>query len=117
MEREEFIRLLSDEIRVGKWFAHCNGKSFIISCNGMKLAARGDEDLEKVIFDLEKKTISVVVRNPTLHENAPRTADLSTAVEYFEKLRDDIERFMTTKKGGFSSVIPNEDRTVFTVYK
>ena len=115
MVKEGFIRETRYGFIVEKWSVICDGKNFVICNNGMKLAARNDEDLEKLIFDVEKKTVSAVVKNPTLHENAPRTADLSEAVEFFEKLRDDIEIVMTTKMGGFSSVIPNEDRTVFTV--
>ena len=97
------------------WYVHCFNKSFVICNNGMKLAVRGDENLEKVIFDNEKKIISVVVKNPTLSEKIPKTLDLSDATEFFEELRKNIETILTTKWATFTLVIPNDDRTVFKV--
>ena len=80
----------------------------------MKLAARYDEDLEQIIFDVEKKTVSVKVKNPTLSDKAPRTVDLSDATDFFEELRKDLETVLTVK-GTFKSVTSNADRTVFDV--
>jgi len=111
MERKDF----NLGFHMGDWTATCNGKRFIVNNHGMKLTAREDEGLEKVIFDTEKKTVTVKVKTPTLPENCPRVADLSEAPEFFEELRKDIETLLTTKEGDFMSVIPNKDRTVFDV--
>ena len=78
------------------------------------MAARYDEDLEQIIFDVEKKTVSVKVKNPTLSDKAPRTVDLSDATDFFEELRKDLETVLTVK-GTFKSVTPNADRTVFDI--
>lgn len=102
------------EIRVENWVADCRHKRIIIHQKGHKFAAcnRDDEDLEKVIFDMEHKTISLVVKNWTLAADAPRVADLSNAVEFFNAIHEKIEPWLAY---GFSSVTPNEDRTVFEV--
>lgn len=100
---------------IGDWSATCWGKRFKVNNMGIKLIAREDEDLERIMFDVEKKTVSVTVKNPKLAENAPRFVDLSDASEFFEELRKNIEMILTTKDGEFKSVIPNIDRTVFEV--
>ena len=100
---------------IGDWSATCWGKRFKVNNCGIKLIARDDEDLEKIIFDVEKKTVSVSVKNPTLPTKAPRIVDLSDATEFFEELRKNIETILTTKDGEFKSVTPNADRTVFEV--
>ena len=100
---------------VGDWSASCNGKTFKVNNNGIKLAAREDEGLEKIIFDTNNKTVSVIVKNPTLSEKTPRVLDLSDAKDFFEKLRKKIEIILTTKTGKYISVTPNADRTVFDV--
>jgi len=100
--------------QMGNWSVTCGGKRFKLNNHGIKLISREDEDLEKIIFDVENKTVSVVVNNPTLPERIPRTVDLSDAPEFFEELRKDIEKILTTK-GTFKSVTPNDDRTVFEV--
>ena len=51
--------------------------------HGIKLCAKEDEELERVIFDLDKNTVSVVVRNPTLPSHAPGVCDLSDAPEFY----------------------------------
>ena len=107
---------LHKPIIIGDWSASCWGRRFKINNHGIKLIAKEDEDLERIIFDVEKKTVSVRVNNPTLPENAPRTVDLSDAVDFFEELRKDIEKIMTGI-GTFRSVTPNDDRTVFEVEK
>ena len=99
---------------VGDWSATSHDKTFIVNNKGMKLAARYDEDLEQIIFDKEKKTVSVKVKNPTLSDKAPRTVDLSDATDFFEELRKDLETVLAVK-GTFKSVTPNADRTVFDV--
>lgn len=76
--------------------------------------AKEDEGLEKVIFDTEKKTISVKVKTQTTPANAPRTVDLSDATEFFEEVRKNIENILT-EKGDFEKVTPNADRTVFEI--
>lgn len=40
---------------LGDWGASCWGKTFKLNNNGIKLAARNDEGLEKIIFDTDKK--------------------------------------------------------------
>lgn len=80
----------------------------------LKLFAKEDEGLEKVIFDTEKKTISVKVKTQTLSDKAPRTVDLSDATEFFEEVRKNIENILT-EKGDFEKVTPNADRTVFEI--
>ena len=103
-------------IRIGDFTATCSRKSFIINNHGMKLVARDDENLKKIIFDTEKKTVSVVVTTPTLPNNAPRIVDLSENAEFFDELRNNIEKILINKTwSDFTSVIPNEDRTVFEV--
>jgi len=79
----------------------------------MKLAVKENEALNKIIFDTDKKTISATVSNPTLPIDIPRTADLSDNVQFFDELRDNIENVLLT--GGYSSVIPNENRTIFEI--
>lgn len=105
---------LHKALTIGNWSASCWGKRFKINNNGIKLFAKENENLEKVIFDLEKKTVSVKVKSPTLSDIAQRTVDLSDATEFFEELRKDLETILTVK-GDFKNVIPNEDRTVFDI--
>ena len=100
--------------QMGNWSASCWGKTFKLNNHGIKLVARSDEGLEKVIFDAEKKTVAVKVKNPTLPEKCPRIVDLSDAPEFFEELHNDLEKLLTIK-GKFKSVTPNADRTVFEV--
>lgn len=102
------------DFRDGDWIAPCWGYRFKINHKGIKLIAHESEDLEKIIFDTEKKSISVVVKNPKL-PNAPRTADVSENPDFFEGVRENIENILTTGDGRFTTVTPNEDRTVFTV--
>lgn len=83
---------------VGDWSASCHGKTFQVNNNGIKMAARDDEGLEKIIFNTEKKTVSVKVRKPTLPTKVPRTVDLSNATEFFEELRKDIENAFNNKR-------------------
>ena len=100
---------------VGNWSACCNNKSFKVNNNGMKLCARCDEELERITFDMEKKTVSVSVKNPTLSEKAPRVLDLSNGIDFFEKLRRNVETLLTQGNGGFETVTPNIDRTIFEI--
>lgn len=113
------LRMLNEnkttKIKVGDWVADCYHKRFKVNNNGIKLWAKEDENLEQVIFDTEKKTVSVKVKTPTLSDKAPRTLDLSNDVEFFEALRKNIEELLTQEKGKYTSVIPNEDRTIFEI--
>lgn len=97
------------------WLAVCCGRNFIVKygCEAL-LAARGDEGLEKIIFDVEKKTVSVKVKNPRLTEPPKRTVCLSDVPEFFEKLNKNIEVILT-EMGTYESVTPNADRTVFEI--
>lgn len=83
---------------------------------GPKLLAGNDEGLEKVIFDTNKKTVSVEVSSPRddSFANDKRTADLNGDEDFFEYLQNNLDKWMM-KKGEFTSVTPNEDRTVFEV--
>lgn len=114
---EESLRYLEEHkpLQFGNWSASCYRKTFRVNNKGIKLAARGDEGLEKVVFDVERKTVSVCVKNPTLSEKVPRKLDLSESVEFFNGLRDNIESVLMKKDSGFTSVTPNADRTVFTI--
>ena len=113
------LRMLNEnkttKIKVGDWVADCYGKTFKVNNNGIKLCARNDENLEQVIFDTEKKTVSVKVKTPTLSDKVPRILDLSNDTEFFEELRNNIEELLTQKNGKYISVTPNEDRTIFEV--
>lgn len=115
MEKKGMRVEFNDGFQMGQWGVACWGKRFKINNNGIKLVAREDEDLERIIFDTEKKTVSVKVKNPTLPPNAPRIVDLSDSVEFFEELRKDIENILTTRGGTFQSVTPNADRTAFEI--
>ena len=98
---------------IGDWSATCCNKTFKVKNNGLKLVARGSEDLEKIYFDLEKKTVSIKVKGPVL-DDAPRKVDLSDAPEFFEELRKNVEILLTVK-GTYESVTPNAERTAFDV--
>lgn len=91
------------------------GYFFDLAKNGLGvLYAFEDEYLEKIIFDVEKKTVSIRVKKPecTLLERCK--VDLSDAPEFFEKLHNNIELILT-EMGTYESVTPNTDRTVFEV--
>lgn len=99
---------------IGEWSVHSHGKLFRINNNGIKLWARGDEGLYKIVFDVEKKTIEVFVAKPTLPAHCPRKVSLKDAELFFNEIRNNLEDILI-RKNNFSSVIPNEDRTVFEV--
>ena len=105
----------ADPFLVKDWRVDCCGKTFTVKY-GIEalLAARGDEYLERILFDVEKKTVSVKVKNPKLTNPPRRTLDLSDVPDFFEGLRKDIEKILT-EEGTFESVTPNADRTVFEV--
>ena len=104
---------------VGDYSARCVGTWFQINKggenHGIKLVGGAYEGLEKIVFDLEKKTVSVVIKKPTLPPNAPRILDLTEAPDFFDGLRENIETILTTQHAKFKTVTPNEDRTVFTI--
>ena len=114
MEKKEFRDDFSDGFQMGDWGVACWGKRFKVNNNGIKLIAGEDEDLEKVIFDVKKKTVSVIVKNPTLPTKVPRVVDLSEASNFFEELRNNIEKVLTVI-GTYTSVKPNTERTIFEV--
>jgi hypothetical protein len=97
----------------GLWTVTCIWRNFKLNNKGIKLWAKGDEGLYKIIFDVESKTVSVKITNPTLPPKAPRIADLSDDPLFFEELRDNLETILLT--GTYSSVKPNENRTVFEI--
>jgi hypothetical protein len=115
MDKKEIRIDLYDRFEMGDWRVACAGKEFEVYKDRVrKLIAGEDENLEKILFDKEKKTISVKVKNPILPEETPRIVDLSEAPKFFEELRKDIELILT-EKGEFGPVTPNADRTIFEV--
>lgn len=95
------------------WAVTCSYKRFKLNNKGIKLWAKEDEALTKIIFDTNNKTVSVVVSNPVLGPNCPRMADLSDDIQFFEELRENIEDIILT--GGYDTITPNEDRTIFEI--
>ena len=95
------------------WTITCYNKTFKINHNGIVLIARNDECLKTIKFDIDDKTIELIVVNPKLPLNAPRKVDLKTAQKFFEEIRLNLELILMA--GTFSSVKPNEDRTVFEI--
>lgn len=100
------------DFKVGDWKVICAQSLFTLNNKGIKLFAAAYEGFEKIIFDTEKKTVSVVVRNPRFPD-IPRTVDLSEATDFFDALRENIETVMTSGDSKCKSVTANEDRTVF----
>ena len=81
-----------DGFEMGDWRVACAGKEFEVYKDRVrKLIAGEDENLEEIIFDNEKKTVSVKVKNRKLPKETPRIVDLSEAPEFFEELRKDID--------------------------
>lgn len=99
------------------WKAHTMGHMFVIANNGSKLLVYRGETLEKVIFDLDKKTISVKVKNPNTNPKLkiPRTLDLSDEPEFFDLLRENMEILLTEREDTYEMVGVNKDRTEFEV--
>ena len=97
----------------GKWSVSANDISFKLNNKGIKLWAKREEQLSEICFDVENKTVSLKVETHTLPENAPTKVDLSDDPQFFEDLRENIEEILL--KGGYDSVTPNEDRTIFKI--
>lgn len=113
-EGDEPDMVKSNVLEFGDWKVRCAGKGLTVHHNSLELLAWFDEDLEKITFDTEKKTVSISVKKPkTL--GVPRTLDLSDDIKFFEELRKNIEKILITNEKGFTSVTPNADRTVFEV--
>ena len=93
------------------WHVYCSRHFVLNHHKGIRLYVKGDEELNKVIFDINKKTVEVVVSTPSAKR--PRKADVSDNPTFFEELRANIEEVLLT--GGYSSVKPNEERTIFEV--
>lgn len=104
-------------VKVCEWSASCWCKTFyVFNVNdGVRLFAREDEGLEKIVFDPEKKKLTVSVRNPIVSAEVQRDIDLSDAPEFFEELRKNLEAVMTSNGGTYKSVTTNAARTVFEV--
>lgn len=96
------------------WTISSSNKKFRINNHGIKLIARNDEELQQVIFDTEKKTVTVVVKNNLIPNNPPRTLDLSNDVDFFEDLRNNLEEILTIESA-FNSVTPNDNRSIFQI--
>lgn len=103
----------NDGFQMGDWGVACSGKTFKINNNGMKLAARYDEELSRMSFDVDNKIVSIEVKNPTV-EKAPRSVNLSCAPEFFDELRKDIVHVLTNI-GSFEVVSSNENNTIFEI--
>ena len=96
------------------WGISSHNRIFILNHHqGWRLAVRNDERLHRVIFDKDKKTVSAMITE-SINAKIPRKADISDNPEFFEDLRANIETILIT--GGYTSVTPNEDRTVFEVH-
>ena len=98
---------------INDWAVTCYYKTFKINHDGIVLIARNDECLKTIKFDVDDKTIELIVANPKLPPNAPRKVDLKDEHEFFEEIRLNLELILTT--GSFSSVKSNEDRTIFEI--
>lgn len=109
----ELTRHYAFSCTMDDWNVSCHDKTFQMNNKGIKLCARHDEGLKRISFDLEKRTVAVTVENPTLPVNVPRIVDLSDAVDFFEAVRNDLEKILLT--GTYSSVIPNAERTIFEI--
>lgn len=88
-----------------------NGFIVIAGGENNRLCAKAKEKIKKLIFDMEKKTISVTVANAIFPPSVPRIVNLCDEPRFFEDIHDNIEEILNT--AGFKSVTPNEDRTVF----
>ena len=109
----------NEPLSVGDWSASCYGYMFKMNNNGIKFLFLLYEEVEKVVFDTDKKTVTVTVNNSMLKNNAPRTVDLSDAPEFFEEVRKNFINILTDKKfdKGFhaESVTANENMTEFKI--
>lgn len=121
MEKKEFD-FSSDLIngyKMGDWSLCYSTEWFYIDEYGSdfrRLYFTPYEDPERIVFDEEKKTVSVKVKHPFLWEEHLRMLDLSDSIEFFNELRKDIDTLLMkpTEYGDlFDSVASNEDRTVF----
>ena len=98
---------------VDPWSVSCQTKTFRVNNHGIKLYARYDEGLKRVIFDPEKFTVEVVIATPIVPSQMPRIVDLSEGKTFFEELRNNLEEILI--EGEYPKVTPNEDRTIFEV--
>lgn len=98
---------------IGDWSVSSHDKTIQLNNHGIKLVARYDEGLLRVVFDTETHTVRVHVTNPTLPSKCPRIADLSDNEAFFEELRSGLEEILFF--GGFNSVLCSSDRTVFEI--
>ena len=94
-------------------YSYANWHIIPLNNHGIKLVARYDEGLLRVVFDTDAHTVRVHVANPTLPSKCSRIADLSDNVAFFEELRSGLEEILFF--GGFNSVLCNSDRTVFEI--
>ena len=109
----------NEPLTVGDWSASCYGYMFKMNNNGIKFLFLLYEEVEKVIFDTDKKTVTVTVNNPMVRNYCPRTVDLSDTPEFFEEVRKNFINILTDKKfdKGFhaESVTANENMTEFKI--
>lgn len=104
--------------KIGGGTARCSDKRFSISNKGnnnVGCMIIPNEGLESITFDIEKKTVTMMMSNPILTDDTTAIVDLSENPEFFDGLRENIENILTEGRAGFTIVTPNEDRTVFTI--
>lgn len=97
----------------GTWSIYCHCGVFQINNNGIKLCNKREEGLNKLIFNLNDKTVECQVSNPTLPSHAPRKVDLSSAPDFFNGLLENIEEILAD--GHLQIISANAERTVFNI--
>ncbi len=104
--------------KIGAGTARCSAKRFSISNKGnndVGCMIIPNEGMQSITFNIEKKTVTITMNNPILTNDTTATVDLSENPEFFDGLRENIENILTEGRAGFTTVTPNEDRTVFTI--
>lgn len=112
MENKAFFKETDFKSIVGNWAINVDSLRFKFNNDGIKLVALKEENLSKIIFDLDKMTIQVIVDTPTLNDRAPRIADVSDTPTFFNEIRDNFENIISFFN--YKPFTVNEDRTVFS---
>lgn len=88
-EDEEFLKFLKKEEHTddvieiltknngysysnGKWSVSADRNSFKLNNKGIKLAAKREEQLSEICFDVENKTVSLKVENTCIIRKSPK---------------------------------------------
>ena len=109
----ECTREFAFQCTMNDWTITCFNRTFKINHNGIVLIARNDECLKTIKFDIDNKTIELIVAKPKLPISVPRKLELKGAQKFFEEIRLNLELILMT--GTFSSVKTNEERTIFEI--